>query len=159
MMFTQNKMMNMIKNSMATYNRHTTMMIDTTYTKMKPWPRRGKKLCNYHHTTILPTQNETMNRRGKIYGHLPKWYCHTTMIIDFAYTNETMNKRGKNDGHLPLHDHCTTTMINYVQCLHKMKTWTWGKKIMGICVAIAPQSWLMSPNHQCLHKIRLWTWR
>jgi hypothetical protein len=133
MMFTQNKMMNMIKNNMATYNCHTTMMINTTYTKMKPWPRRQKIMRNYHRTTILPTQNKTRNRREKNYGYLPKCDCHTTMIIDFAYTNETMNKKEKNDGHLPLHDRCTTMMINYVQCLHKMKTWTWGKKIMGIC--------------------------
>ncbi len=133
MMLTQNEMMNMIKNNMATYNCHTMMMIDTTYTKMKPWPRRKKTMCNYHCTTNLLTQNETKNRREKNYGHLPTCDCHTTMMIDFAYTNETMNKKEKNDGHLPLHDHCTTTMINYVQCLHKMKTWIGGKKIMGTC--------------------------
>jgi hypothetical protein len=49
-----------------------------------------------------PTQNETRNRRENNYGHLPKCDCHTTMIIDFAYTNETMNKRGKNDGHFTI---------------------------------------------------------
>jgi hypothetical protein len=84
---------------------------------------KEKKLCI---TTITPPfylhKNETKNRREKNYGHLPTCDCHTTMIIDFAYTNETMNKKEKNDGHLPLHDRCTTTMINYVQCLHKMKT-------------------------------------
>ncbi len=87
---------------------------DTTYTKWNH-DQEGKKIMrNYHCTTILPTQNETKNKKEKHYGHLPKCDCHTTMIIGFAYTNETMNKKEKNDGHLPSHDHCTTMMINYV---------------------------------------------
>jgi hypothetical protein len=54
MMFTQNKMMNMIKNSMATYICHTTMMIDTTYTKMKPWPWRKKIMGTYQSVIATP---------------------------------------------------------------------------------------------------------
>jgi hypothetical protein len=54
MMFTQNKMMNMIKTSMATYNCHTTMMIDTTYTKMKPWIERGKIMGTYQSDIATP---------------------------------------------------------------------------------------------------------
>jgi hypothetical protein len=47
-------------------------------------------------TIILHTQNDTMNRRAKNYGHLPQCDCNITMMINFVYTNKTMNKKGKN---------------------------------------------------------------
>ncbi len=81
---------------MATHNCYTMMMIDVTYTKTKPWKGRKKIMCTYHHhTTILPTQNATMNKRKTNYGHLSQNDCHTTMMINFAYTNKIMNKREK----------------------------------------------------------------
>jgi len=98
------------KRIMATYNCCTTMMINPTYTKMKPWIGRKKIMRTYHHcTTILLTQNKIMNGRKKNYGHLPQCNYRTTMMIDSTYTNKTTNKRGKNHGHLPLHDYYTTT--------------------------------------------------
>jgi hypothetical protein len=80
---------------------------------------KEKNMCTYHHhTTILLTQKETMNRRKNKYGHLP--HCdNNTMTIDFTYSNATMNNREKNHGHLPMHDHCTLMVINYANSYTK----------------------------------------
>jgi len=47
MMPTQNEMMNTIKKIMATYNCHTTMMINETMN------RRENIMCTYHHHTMV----------------------------------------------------------------------------------------------------------
>jgi hypothetical protein len=49
MMATQNEMMNIIKKIMATYNCHTTMMVNETMN------RREKNMRAYHHHAMVTT--------------------------------------------------------------------------------------------------------
>jgi hypothetical protein len=68
--------------------------------KMKPWTKGKTIMGTYHNVIVTPWW----------------WWILPTQ-------NETMNKKGKNDGHLPLCDRCTTMMTDYAQCLQKMRTW------------------------------------